>query len=76
MTTPTRIIVDLATGQTTEVELSGAELEAYNASLAQQAAEAAQQAAAQQAAAQQAAAQQAAEAASAKQAPVETPVGQ
>lgn len=41
MTTPTRIIVDLATGQTTEVELSGAELEAYNASLAQQAAEAA-----------------------------------
>jgi septal ring factor EnvC (AmiA/AmiB activator) len=71
MTTPTRIIVDLATGQTTEVELSGAELEAYNASLAQQAAEAAQQAAAQQAAA-----QQAAEAASAKQAPVETPVGQ
>ena len=61
MTTPTRIIVDLATGQTTEVELSGAELDAYNASLAQQAAEAAQQAA---------------EAASAKQAPVETPVGQ
>ena len=48
MTTPTRIIVDLATGQTTEVELSGAELEAYNASLAQQAAEAAQQPAAQQ----------------------------
>lgn len=42
MTTPTRIIVDLATGTTTEVELSGAELEAYNASLAQQAAEAAQ----------------------------------
>lgn len=41
MTTPTRIIVDLATGQTTEVELEGAELEAYNASLAQQAAEAA-----------------------------------
>lgn len=41
MTTPTRIIVDLATGQSTEVELSGAELEAYNASLAQQAAEAA-----------------------------------
>ena len=48
MTTPTRIIVDLATGQSTEVELSGAELEAYNASLAQQAAEAA--AAAEQAA--------------------------
>ena len=43
MTTPTRIIVDLATGQTTEVELSGAELEAYNASLAQQAAETAEQ---------------------------------
>jgi hypothetical protein len=45
--TPTRIIVDLATGTTNEVELSGAELEAYNASLdaqraAQQAAEAAQ----------------------------------
>lgn len=36
---PTKIIVDLATGQTTEVELEGAELEAYNASLAQQAAE-------------------------------------
>jgi len=48
MTTPTRIIVDLATGQVTEVELSGAELEAYNASLAQQAAETAQQPAAQQ----------------------------
>ena len=41
MTTPTRIIVDLATGQSTEVELQGAELEAYNASLAAQAAEAA-----------------------------------
>lgn len=41
MTTPTRIIVDLATGQSTEVELQGAELEAYNASIAQQAAEAA-----------------------------------
>lgn len=41
MTTPTRIIVDLATGQTSEVELSGVELDAYNASLAQQAAEAA-----------------------------------
>jgi len=36
---PTKIIVDLATGQVTEVELEGAELEAYNASLAQQAAE-------------------------------------
>lgn len=36
MTTPTRIIVDLATGQSTEVELQGAELEAYNASLAAQ----------------------------------------
>jgi hypothetical protein len=34
---PTKIIVDLATGQVTEVELEGAELEAYNASLAQQA---------------------------------------
>lgn len=40
MTTPTRIIVDLATGQSTEVELQGAELEAYNASIAQQAADA------------------------------------
>ena len=40
---PTKIVVDLATGQTTEVELSGAELEAYNASLAQQTAETAQQ---------------------------------
>ena len=36
---PTKIIVDLATGTTTEVELEGAELEAYNASLAQQAVE-------------------------------------
>lgn len=33
---PTKIVVDLATGTTTEVELEGAELEAYNASLAQQ----------------------------------------
>lgn len=41
MTTPTRIIVDLSTGNTTEVELEGAELEAYNASLAAQAEEAA-----------------------------------
>jgi hypothetical protein len=41
MTTPTRIIVDLAAGTTTEVELEGAELEAYNASLAAQATEAA-----------------------------------
>ena len=48
MTTPTRIIVDFATGQVTEVELSGAELEEYNASLAQQAAETAQQPAGQQ----------------------------
>lgn len=40
---PTKIIVDLATGQSTEVELEGAELEAYNASLAQQAADAAVQ---------------------------------
>ena len=38
---PKKIIVDLAAGTTTEVELSGAELEAYNASLAQQAADAA-----------------------------------
>lgn len=36
---PTKIIVDLATGQVTEVELEGAELEAYNASLAAQAVE-------------------------------------
>jgi hypothetical protein len=36
---PTKIIVDLATSQVTEVELEGAELEAYNASLAAQAAE-------------------------------------
>lgn len=63
MTTPTRIIVDLATGQSTEVELQGAELEAYNASIAQQAAEAA--------AAEQAA-QEAAETAAAQQ--TETPV--
>ena len=41
---PTKIIVDLAAGTITEVELEGAELEAYNASLAQQAAEAAKQA--------------------------------
>jgi hypothetical protein len=46
---PTKIIVDLATGQTTEVELSGAELEAYNASLAQQAAEVPTEAPAQEA---------------------------
>ena len=39
MTTPTRIEVNLATGETREIELSGAELEAYNASLAAQAAE-------------------------------------
>ena len=32
---PTKIIVDLATGQTAEVELDGVELDAYNASLAQ-----------------------------------------
>ena len=36
MTTPTRIIVDLAAGTTTEVELEGAELDAYNVSLAEQ----------------------------------------
>jgi len=40
---PTKIIVDLATGQTTEFELVGEELAAYDASLAQQAAEAAAQ---------------------------------
>ena len=39
MTTPTRIIVDLTTGQIAEVELEGAELAAYEASLAAQAAE-------------------------------------
>jgi hypothetical protein len=39
---PTKIIVDLATGQITEVELEGAELEAYTASLAEQAAAAEQ----------------------------------
>ena len=36
---PTRIEVNLATGEIKEIELSGAELEAYNASLAVQAAE-------------------------------------
>ncbi len=35
---PTKIIVDLTEGTTTEVELEGAELDAYNASLAAQAA--------------------------------------
>jgi hypothetical protein len=34
---PTRIIVDLETGKITEVELSGDELAAYEASLAAQA---------------------------------------
>lgn len=53
MTTPTRIIVDLATGQSTEVELQGAELEAYNASLAAQAEQAADAAAVQEAPAQE-----------------------
>ena len=33
---PTRIEVNLATGQTTEIELVGEELAAYQASLAQQ----------------------------------------
>lgn len=46
---PTKIVVDLATGQTTEVELEGAELEAYNASLAAQKAAAAEAAAVEQA---------------------------
>jgi len=41
MTTPTKTVVNVQTGETAIVELSGAELEAYNASLAQQAAEAA-----------------------------------
>jgi len=41
MTTPTKTVVNVQTGETAVVELSGAELEAYNASLAQQAAEAA-----------------------------------
>jgi len=36
---PTRIEVNLATGQTTEIELVGEELAAYQASLAQQVAE-------------------------------------
>jgi hypothetical protein len=37
---PTRIEVNLATGETTEIELVGEELATYQASLAQQAAEA------------------------------------
>jgi hypothetical protein len=37
---PTRIEVNLATGETTEIELVGEELTTYQASLAQQAAEA------------------------------------
>jgi len=36
---PTKIIVDLAAGTTTEIELSGDELAVYEASLAAQAAE-------------------------------------
>ena len=36
---PTRIEVNLATGETTEIELVGEELATYQASLAQQAAE-------------------------------------
>jgi hypothetical protein len=39
---PTRIEVNLATGQTTEIELVGEELVAYQASLAQQQVEAQQ----------------------------------
>jgi hypothetical protein len=39
---PTRIEVNLATGETTEIELVGEELAAYQASLAQQALEAQQ----------------------------------
>jgi hypothetical protein len=49
MTTPTKTVVNVQTGETTIVELSGAELEAYEASLAQQAAEQAAAEAAQQA---------------------------
>lgn len=33
MTTPTKTVVNVQTGETAIVELSGAELEAYNASL-------------------------------------------
>ena len=36
---PTKTIVNVQTGETVTVELSGAELDAYNASLAAQAAE-------------------------------------
>lgn len=39
---PTRIEVNLATGETTEIELVGEELATYQASLAQQASEAQQ----------------------------------
>lgn len=54
---PTRIEVNLATGETTEIELVGEELATYQASLAQQALEA-QQAAEALAAEQALAAQQ------------------
>ena len=37
MTNPTKIVVNLETGDVQEVELSGEELDAYNASLAAQA---------------------------------------
>jgi len=47
---PTRIEVNLATGETTEIELVGEELATYQASLAQQALEVAEALAAQQAA--------------------------
>jgi hypothetical protein len=47
---PTRIEVNLATGETTEIELVGEELATYQASLAQQALEAAEALVAQQAA--------------------------
>lgn len=43
MTTPTKTVVNVQTGEAVIVELQGAELEAYNASLAQQAAEQAAQ---------------------------------
>jgi hypothetical protein len=47
---PTRIEVNLATGETTEIELVGEELATYQASLAKQAQQAAEALAAQQAA--------------------------
>lgn len=40
MTTPTKTVVNVQTGEVAIVELSGAELEAYNAAVAAQAQEA------------------------------------